>query len=204
MEIQRINSYVDKRFSEKVLLQHGCFLADDIPYEVEIISDHEAIIRGENKHIYQEIIENFRFFTPHIRKFYNMDGQLVREYPQEQLLNICLDEIQPSQFFIDEDKIDAVSTFIQKSQDIIIQVLRFEGRYISLDGHTRLYYAAMKEWSVVRAVVIEALDEWAIRFAEEARKRKIFTPKDMVMVCHSEYEEKWNRFCDDFLAAGEE
>lgn len=62
----------------------------------------------------------------------------------------------------------------------------------------------MKEWSVVRAVVIEALDEWAIRFAEEARKRKIFTPKDMVMVCHSEYEEKWNRFCDDFLAAGEE
>lgn len=204
MEIQRINSYVDKRFSEKVLLQHGCFLADDIPYEVEIISDHEAIIRGENKHIYQEIIENFRFFTPHITKFYNMDGQLVREYPQEQLLNICLDEIQPSQFFIDEDKIDAVSTFIQKSQDIIIQVLRFEGRYISLDGHTRLYYAVMKEWRVVRAVVIEALDEWAIRFAEEARKRKIFTPKDMVMVCHSEYEEKWNRFCDDFMAAGEE
>lgn len=204
MEIQRINSYVDKRFSEKVLLQHGCFLADDIPYEVEIISDHEAIIRGENKHIYQEIIENFRFFTPHITKFYNMDGQLVREYQQEQLLNICLDEIQPSQFFIDEDKIDAVSTFIQKSQDIIIQVLRFEGRYISLDGHTRLYYAVMKEWRVVRAVVIEALDEWAIRFAEEARKRKIFTPKDMVMVCHSEYEEKWNRFCDDFLAAGEE
>lgn len=204
MEIQRINSYVDKRFSEKVLLQHGCFLADDIPYEVEIISDHEAIIRGENKHIYQEIIENFRFFTPHITKFYNMDGQLVREYPQEQLLNICLDEIQPSQFFIDEDKIDAVSTFIQKTQDIIIQVLRFEGRYISLDGHTRLYYAVMKEWRVVRAVVIEALDEWAIRFAEEARKRKIFTPKDMVMVCHSEYEEKWNRFCDDFLAAGEE
>lgn len=165
MEIQRINSYVDKRFSEKVLWQHGCFLADDIPYEVEIISDHEAIIRGENKHIYQEIIENFRFFTPHITKFYNMDGQLVREYPQEQLLNICLDEIQLSQFFIDEDKIDAVSTFIQKSQDIIIQVLRF---------------------------------------AEEARKRKIFTPKDMVMVCHREYEEKWNRFCDDFLAAGEE
>ena len=204
MEIQRINSYVDKRFSEKVLLQHGCFLADDIPYEVEIISDHEAIIRGENKHIYQEIIENFRFFTPHITKFYNMDGQLVREYPQEQLLNICLDEIQPSQFFIDEDKIDAVSTFIQKTQDIIIQVLRFEGRYISLDGHTRLYYAVMKEWRVGRAVVIEALDEWAIRFAEEARKRKIFTPKDMVMVCHSEYEEKWNRFCDDFMAAGEE
>ena len=44
MEIQRINSYVDKRFSEKVLLQHGCFLADDIPYEVEIISDHEASV----------------------------------------------------------------------------------------------------------------------------------------------------------------
>ena len=37
MEIQRINTYDDKRFSQAILLQHGCFLVDGKPYEVEII-----------------------------------------------------------------------------------------------------------------------------------------------------------------------
>ncbi len=101
---------------------------------------------------------------------------------------------------MDEDKTAAVSTFIEKPQDIIIQVIPFEGRYISLDGHTRLYYAVMKGWDSVRAV-IESSDDWVYRFVEEATKRNILAPKDMELVSHDEYEEKWNRFCDDFFAS---
>lgn len=199
MEIIRINSYTDERFSKNVLLQHGCFLADDVPYEVEILSDSEAIIRGENNGLYPEIVEEFRFYTPHITRFYDTDGQLVKEYPQVSLLTIHLDQIQPSQFFVDEDKIAAISTFIQEPKDIIIQVLPFEGRYISLDGHTRLFYAATQGWNYVRAI-IESSGEWAYRFVEEAKKRSIFTPKDMTLISHDAYEEKWNRFCNDFFA----
>ena len=197
--MKRINSYTDERFSKNVLLQHGCFLADDMPYEVEITSDSDAIIRGEDKTAYPEVIEEFRFYTPHITKFYDTEGQLVKEYPQVPLLTIPLDQIQPSQFFVDEDKIAAIRTFIQEPQDIIIQVLPFEGRYISLDGHTRLYYAVMQGWNHVQAV-IESSGEWVYRFVEEAKKRGIFTPKDMMLISHNAYEEKWNRFCDDFLA----
>ena len=153
MEIKRINSYDDNRFSQTVLHQHGCFLADGKPYEVEIISDYEAVISGENQTGYSEISDEFRFYTPHITRFYNRDGQIVKEYPRAQLLTLCLDQIQPSQFFVDEDKIAAVSSFIHKPQDIIIQVLPNEDRFISLDGHTRLYYAVMKGWVCVRAVV---------------------------------------------------
>ena len=64
MEIKRINSYDDNRFSQTVLHQHGCFLVDEKPYEVEIISDYEAIICGEDQTVYSEIIEEFRFYTP--------------------------------------------------------------------------------------------------------------------------------------------
>ena len=110
-----------------------------------------------------------------------------------------VDQIQPSQFFVDEDKIAAISSFIQKPQDIIVQVLPHEGRCISLDGHTRLYYAVLKGWECVRAVV-ESSDDWVYRFVAEAQKRGICTPKEMTLVSHTEYEEKWNRFCDDFLA----
>ena len=49
MEITRINTYEDNRFSTKALLQHGCFLVDGEPYEVEIISEYEAIISGADQ-----------------------------------------------------------------------------------------------------------------------------------------------------------
>lgn len=200
MEIKRINSYDDNRFSQTVLHQHGCFLVDGKPYEVEIISDYEAIISGVDQAMYAEIIEEFRFFTPHITRFYDRDGQIVNEYPPAQLLTLRLDQIQPSQFFVDEDKIAAISSFVHKPQDIIIQVLPNEERFISLDGHTRLYYAVMKGWERVRAVV-ESSDDWVYKFVIEAQKRGIYTPEEMTLVSHDEYEEKWNRFCDDFFAA---
>lgn len=202
MDIIRINTYKDNRFSERVLLQHGCFLADNKPYEVEIISDYEAVVRGENKTLYPEIIEEFRFFTPHITKFFHATGELIKEYSQVQLLTIPLSQIQPSQFFVDENKIAAISTFIENPQDIIIQVLPHDGRYISLDGHTRLYYAVENGWDCVRAVV-ESSNEWVFRFVSEANKRGIYTPQDMMRISHGEYEEKWNRFCEEFFAKEE-
>lgn len=74
MEIKRIDTYQDSRFSQKVLCQHGCFLADGIPYEVEIISDSEAVIRGADPSVYSTVIDTFRFYTPHITCFYDKSG----------------------------------------------------------------------------------------------------------------------------------
>ncbi len=66
---------------------------------MEIISDYEAIIYGEDQSVYTELIEEFRFYTPHITRFYDRDGKILKEYPRVQLLTLCLDQIQPSQFF---------------------------------------------------------------------------------------------------------
>ena len=57
----------------------------------------------------------------------------------------------------------------------------------------------MKGWECVRAVV-EFSDDWVYKFVAEAQKRGIYTPKEMILITHDEYEEKWNRFCDDFFA----
>ena len=56
MDIKRIDSNEDERFRKKVLQQHGAFEVDDLLYEVEIISDYEAVVRGDSKYI-KEIIE---------------------------------------------------------------------------------------------------------------------------------------------------
>lgn len=199
MNIERINSYSDCRFSQKVLYQHGCFLADGEPYEIEIISDHEAVVRGKNREAYPEVIEQFLFFTPHITTFYDESQTVIKEYPRVNLLELHLDDIQPSQFYVDQDKIDAIGTFIERGEDIIIQVSRHQGRYISLDGHTRLYYAVVKGFEKVRAVSAET-DDCIYDFVKEAQKRNIFTPKDLLLVSHKEYEEKWNQYCDDYFS----
>lgn len=198
MEISRINSYDDARFSQNALYQHGCFIADGEPYEVEIISEYEAVVRGRDPGLYQNVIDEFRFFTPHITQFYDAAGGRLREFTQAELITIPLDMIQPSQFFVDRDKLSAVSRFIHCPEDIIIQALPFKERYISLDGHTRLYLAALNGWKEVRGV-IDTADDWIYVFADEAKKRGILAPGDMELVEHAEYEEKWNSYCDELL-----
>lgn len=198
MDIQRINTYSDSRFSQKVLFQHGCFLADGQPCEVEIVSDSEAIVRGGNTAAFEEVIEDFRFYTPHITKFFDETGALIREFPDVVLLALPLAQLQLSQFYVDQEKITAISSFIHAPRDIIIQVAKLDGQYVSQDGHTRLYYAAMQGWDTVRAVEAEA-DDYIPDFVREARARGIFSPRDMLPVSHREYEEKWYGFCDAYF-----
>lgn len=198
MKIKRIDTYTDSRFSESALFQHGCFLVEGKPYEIEIVSDFEAIVRGEEKEAYSEVIEEFRFYAPHITKFYDSRRNAIKEYPSVSMKMISLEEIQPSQFYVDEEKVFAIQKFVHSAEDIIIPVVPYKGRYISLDGHTRLYYAVLKEWKAVRAVV-ENSDAYIFDFVKEARKREIYTPKDIKMVSHREYEKKWYQFCDEYF-----
>ena len=203
MNIKRINTYDDKRFSQKVLNQHGCFLVEEEPYEIEIISDFEAIVRGKDSAVYPAVIEEFLFFTPHITIFYNENHEIVKQYPRAELLELSLDDIQPSQFYVDRDKVAAVSTFIDRGEDIIVQVSKYQDRYISLDGHTRLYYAVLQGFTSVRAVLAET-DDCILDFVEEAIKRGIRTPKELVLLSHEEYKEKWNKYCDEYFSNKQE
>ena len=100
--VNRINTYTDSRFSKKVLNQHGAFLIGDEPYEVEIVSKTDAIIRGKNPNFYESVIENFRFYAEHITNFWDESNNLVKTYPAVELVRISIAEIQPSQFYVDE------------------------------------------------------------------------------------------------------
>ncbi len=130
MNIEWINAYQASLFPQKVLRQHGFFLVDGAPYEVEILSQQEAVVRGREL----DVIEECHFFAPHITTFYDEDGILITRFPPVPLLTVSIKEIKPSQFYVDEEKIAAVREFIQSPEDAIIQVIRHGDRYISLDG----------------------------------------------------------------------
>lgn len=202
MKIKRIDSYEDCRFSKAARMQHGCFLVENDPYEIEIISKSEAIVRGADSRLFSKVIDEFRFYAPQISCFYNQQKKIIKEFEQKHIFKIEMADIQPSQFYVDKDKLAAVGGFIHEPEDIIIQVLPFKDRYISLDGHTRLYYAVMKGWNRIYAIE-EKSDESVYAFVNEARKRNICTPMDMMLVSHEDYEKKWNGFCDEFFAQEE-
>ena len=50
----------------------------------------------------------------------------------------------------------------------------------------------------VRALLVE-MDDSIYYFVEEAIKRNIKTPHDLVLLNHEEYVEKWHRFCDEYF-----
>lgn len=199
MDIKRIDSYTDNRFSQTALNQHGAYLIDDEPYQVEITDPSSAVICGKNPAVFKMLIEQFRFHAPHIFKFYDSHARLVEEYPAPTLFDVPLESIQPSRFYVSEEKLRAVRTFISKPEDIVVQVIPYGDRFVSPDGHTRLYLAVQSGFTTVKAVGSET-DDYIWTFVHEAERRNILTPKDMVLLPHEEYKNLWYRYCDDVFA----
>lgn len=199
VKIQRINTYDDTRFSEKILKQHGAFVINDmILCEVEIVGESEAVIHGDVEVFYDMLIDEFRFYTEHICKFYNEKNELIKEFEPKERFRVELRDIQPSQFYVDEEKIEAVKSFVNEPGDIIVPLIKTDGRYVSLDGHTRLATAVELGFDEVFGFCTEA-DEYIYAFANEAKKRGICTPYDLKKVSHAEYDVLWNQFCDAFF-----
>ncbi len=199
-DISRVNNYEDKRFSKKALQQHGAFLVNGVfPYEIIITGKKDAVITGSNRQYEKAVIEYFRFFAEHITRYNDAQGNVVIEYPEVELFEIPLKNIQPSQFYVDKSKKKEVSTFIHSKEDVIIPLKKKGERLISLDGHTRMSVAAEKGMESVFAFLSAEEADYLDDFVAEARKRNIFTPYDLTELEHDEYEEKWNGFCEKYF-----
>lgn len=197
MSIIRINTYDDHRFSQEALNQHGCYLVDsDAPIEIKIISQNEAIIIGDDAY-FDEVIDEFRFNAEHITKFYDGSGELVKKFKDIELFKLDIYKIQPIQFFVDRDKLEAVRTFVRSEEDVIIPVATRDDIYVSLDGHTRLYLAYSLGFKHVYAYYSEDFDGFDY-FFDEARKRNIYAAKDLTLLDHDDYVDKWDKFCDEY------
>ena len=194
-----MDSYDDDRFDREVLRQHGAYVVNGKPCSFRITGRDSAIVIWHGEGRVEPIIDDFRFYAEHITKFYNENGELIKKYPAVETFEVEIDSIQPSQFYVSRDKLSAIAAFINSGDDVVIPVLKGEsGRYIAMDGHTRLYYANIKGYGKVRAF-IAADSEMTRAFAEEAAKRGIHKISDMKEVSQDEYVEKWYAFCDDFV-----
>lgn len=179
IEVSRENTYQDSRFSQEALNQHGCFLVNqEVPYAV---------------------IDEFRFNAEHISEFYDNKEQLIAQFETKVLRTIPISEIQPSQFYINQDKYLAVDSFINTAEDVIIPVTKDKhGGYIAIDGHSRLKVAFDKGISTVLVYESQA-DAYIFDFVQEAKSRQIESISDMSVLSHADYQSKWIDYCTDYF-----
>ena len=200
MNIIRIDGYEDARFPRGILLQHGAFLAEGTrPCSVEIVGPETAVVRGEAR-FRGAVIDAFRFYAEHVTRFTDPDGRVIAEFPPVARFDVSIEAIQPSQFYVDRDKLAAVRSFVRAPEDVEVPRAPWGDRYISLDGHTRLVAALALGFPRVEGFVTEAGD-WARAFAEEAVRRGVRTPRDIQVLDHGDYDIKWNRYCDAFFGS---
>ncbi len=109
-----------------------------------------------------------------------------------------MSEIEPSQFYVDKEKLNAIKPFIQKQDDIVIQAGKSQTGYIALDGHARLYLAVLNGWIKVNAVIVP-IDNDMFEFVKEAKRRGIEIVRDMILLNHDDCVVKWRRFCDAYF-----
>lgn len=202
-KIQRINSYDDERFDIEILTQHGAFVVDDkYKCSFKIINEDSAIVFFDKEIDVLQLIDEFRFYSEHIVNFYNKDMETVKAFPPIDIFSISIKDIQPSQFFVNMDKVKAIQSFINNEEDIIIPLAKLKDSFISLDGHTRLYYAVSRGYDKVKGYFTEPGD-YLEGFVEEARKRNVYSPYDLELISHEDYKIKWDKFCDDFFKVRE-
>ena len=210
MEIQRIDSYTDPRFSQEILYQHGAFLVDGAPWSFRVISDHEAVVSAERTgpEVLAEAVEYFRFYGEHITTFYDQEGSLLLDLPPVERREVEISILQPSQFSVDREKCAAVRHFLHTAADLVIPTMILpDGTLCVLDGHTRLREAWRQ--GIRRAMVFDSpmpSGQRAIMedFVREARAREIFHIQDMAVYGSQEQKEKWHDWCSAYFAARQE
>ncbi len=109
-----------------------------------------------------------------------------------------INELQPSQFYINSEKMNNIASWAKNTEHFIIPVLKKGNDLIVLDGHTRLYLA--KKLNIEEVYVYEdSSDDYIWGFVDEAKKRNINTINDLKLVSNEDYKELWHKFCDDFF-----
>lgn len=117
--------------------------------------------------------------------------------------SIDLSRIQPSQFYISEEKLRAVEAWFDPD-DLSgfdpIPIKMLDGKMVSTDGHTRCAAAALHGLQAVPFVWEDEDLDWEMyrRCVAACKERQIFSAKDLMrrIIPAEEYRTKWDGWCD--------
>ena len=203
-DIKRIESLEEYPCADpQYVSRHTAFWVDQAIVYFEILNPEQAIIHCnkkilENSALLEEVIQEFRFYSYHITQFLNEQHQLVKKFPSVELTLVEINDLQPSQFYVNQEKILQCSGWIENLHHLIIPV--HPNTNFICDGHTRLYAALQKGFHKCYIYTAEESGDYLLDFVKMARERNIFHVADLQPLSDSEYKTLWWQFCDDYFA----
>lgn len=184
-----------KNHNTSFILTH---LNESIRYDFEIMNHNEAILHTQAESCPKEVIEEFLFYSGFISQIKTVNGEVIYHQPQKNVMKQSLDWIQPSQLYVNEEKLKRLLTWINDPRDIIVPVIKLNGKYVSMDGHTRLKVAELLGFQEIYIYLDdpEVYIEDFVRFCQNEQKYSIY---DLQIISDEEYQIKWCSFCEVYF-----
>ena len=202
MEIIRAEITDTDIFNESDLVFGACcFYTEDknCKYIFKIQGTEATLFTNTDKYKNQAI-EEFIFYSGFITTIKDKDGNILLTRAPVKAYAFEISKIQPSQFYVNEKKLERCKKWIKKPEDILIPIVIKDDKVISLDGHTRLR-AALDLGYTSAYVYPNEYDDTIFLFVDEAVRRGITSVSDMELVSAEEYKIKWDKFCDDLFSS---
>lgn len=198
-------------------------------FEYEIKNAEEAEVINfsifepcEDDIVFKGLIDEMAYWSPYLKRIiYHEEENIIEpkvlmhsgfEKNSVWLLNINTDigvfkidikEITPEQLTVDEVKLNKVSSWIEKPEDIVVSCVKIENKLVSIDGHSRLVAAYNKGFKYVYAYLEPDNDN--IQFYKTCMKwceeQGVFTIKNLAgrIVTPAEHERLWINRCQTYL-----
>jgi len=186
-------------------LSHGacCFFTENRAgrYFFKINGREATLFSNTNEYVSQAIDE-FLYYSGFVLTIKDANGSVLLARKQDEPYMCAIASIQPSQFFINEAKLENCKKWMRGACDVFIPIAMRDGKPISLDGHTRMKAALDLGYTSVY-VYPDEHDNVIFDFADEAIKRGVRSVSDMEVISDAQYKIKWDKFCNDFFASRE-
>ena len=118
-------------------------------------------------------------------------------------IEMKLEELQPSQFYISEKKLKDIESWFDPSdlsnfEPIPVKIL--DGKPVMTDGHTRAVAALKAGLDYVPLIYDEEDLDWDMYRAcvKACIERDVLSPADLLtrIISEDDYKEKWDKWCD--------
>lgn len=198
-------------------------------FEYEIKDIEEADIVNfklfktcEEASVFKGFIDEMNYWNPYLKRilyyedkniiepaalinsgFVKHSAWILKPINNIEVFKIDIKEITPEQLTVDRVKLDRVSSWIEKPEDIIVSCIKIDNKTVAIDGHSRLAAAYNKGFTYVYAYLEP--DNSNIQFYKTCLKwceeQKILTIEDLTkrVVSSEEHERIWIDKCQTFL-----
>ena len=104
---------------------------------------------------------------------------------------------------VNKEKVDRISTWVNKPEDVVVQCVQIEDKTVCVDGYSRLVAAYIKGFEYVYAYLQTDTDniEFYKTCMEWCKAQKIFSIKDLTsrIVSPEEHERLWINKCQTYF-----